>query len=202
MRARQTKSFQNLSFRNDFNIKTSKTKWFFNKKLSKFHPARSCGFLGNPILFSTFLSKGLLRATLSRASNFFNNGCAPARAIIPVKKYHAGHIRFFFARARRNLQKPLGFLRILAPRIIKSHESHRRSSKNACTDFQKIYPRALSESRKKNNGFSTFMLHQLARATFARSFNGVRAPARGHNPCQIIPCGPHARGARPTRPAR
>ena len=33
MRARKTKSFQNLSFRNDFNIKTSKTQWFFKKNV-------------------------------------------------------------------------------------------------------------------------------------------------------------------------
>ena len=86
----------------------------------------------------------------------------------------------------------MGFLRFLAPRIIKSHESPRRSSKNTCANFQNFYPRALSESYK-TNGFSTFMLHELARATFARSFNGLRAPARGHNPLQNIPCGTHAR---------
>ena len=84
----------------------------------------------------------------------------------------------------------MGFLSFSAPRIIKSHESHRRSSKKTCTNFQNFYPRALSEFYK-TNGFSTFMLHELARATFARSFNGVRAPARGHNPLQIIPCGPN-----------
>ena len=50
MRARKTKSFQNLSFRNDFNIKTSKTQWFF-KKMSKFHPARSCGIFKKPMVF-------------------------------------------------------------------------------------------------------------------------------------------------------
>merc|ERR1712203_842698 len=58
MRARKTKSFQNLRFRNDFNIKTSKTQWFFKQKLSKSHPARSCGFLGNPPLFKHFCKKG------------------------------------------------------------------------------------------------------------------------------------------------
>ena len=49
MRARKTKSFQNLSFRSDFNIKTSKTQRFFKKKLSEFHSARSCGAIGTTI---------------------------------------------------------------------------------------------------------------------------------------------------------
>ena len=154
----------------------------FQKKIVKISSRALLRIPRKPTTFSTFLSKGLLRATFSRASNFCNNGCAPARAIIPVKQYHAGHIRFFFARARRNLQKPMGFLRILAPRIIKSHESHRRSSKNTCTNFQNFYPRALSESYKTNS-FSTFMLHELARATFARSFNAV-----ARLPGATIPC--------------
>ena len=43
--------------------------------------------------FSTFLSNGASRATFALTSNCFNNVCAPARATIPCKKGHAGHMR-------------------------------------------------------------------------------------------------------------
>ena len=58
-----------------------------------------------PNTFLTFLSKGLLRATFSRFSNFCNNGCARARAIIPCKKWHKVHMRAAAARAYRNPSK-------------------------------------------------------------------------------------------------
>ena len=150
--------------------------------MSKCHPARSCGFVGNPTLFKHFCQTGfceqlfhVLRTSATTVAHL------PGPSSLSNNTMRDTFV-FFFARARRNLQKPLGFLRIVAPRNIKSHESHRRSSKNTCTNFQNFYPRALSESYK-TNGFSTFVTHELARATIARSFNAV-----ARLPGATIPC--------------
>ena len=57
-RASMSKLYQTHCVCKHFNIKTSKTQWFFNKKLSKSPPARSCGFVLNPPLFKHFCEKG------------------------------------------------------------------------------------------------------------------------------------------------
>ena len=110
MRARKTKSFQNLSFRSDFNIKTSKTQWF-SKKMSKFHPARSCGFVGNPTLF---LNISVKRAF---ASNFFTCFELLQQRLRTCQGHHPCQIipcgtHSFFLRARTpKSSKTIGFLK-------------------------------------------------------------------------------------------
>ena len=64
IRARKTKSFQNLRFRNDFNIKTSKSQWFFKKKCPNFIP-RALSDSHKTNGFSTFMLHKLARATFS-----------------------------------------------------------------------------------------------------------------------------------------
>ena len=64
IRARKTKSFQNLRFRNDFNIKTSKTICFFSKKCQNFIP-RALSESHKTNCFSTFMLHELARATFS-----------------------------------------------------------------------------------------------------------------------------------------
>ena len=69
-----------------------KTQHFLIQQFLKSAPARML----NPSKtngFSTFLSNGASRATFALTSNCFNNVCAPARATIPCKKGHAGHMR-------------------------------------------------------------------------------------------------------------
>ena len=64
IRARKTKSFQNLRFRSDFNIKTSKTQWFFKKTCPNFIP-RALSDSHKTNGFSTFMLHELARATFS-----------------------------------------------------------------------------------------------------------------------------------------
>ena len=141
IRARKTKSFQKLSVRNDFNIQTSKNQWFFNKKMSKSHPARSCGFVGKPTLFKQFCQTGFCEQLFRTSATTVAHLPGPSSL-----SNNTMRDTFVFCARTPKSPKTIGFLRILAPRIIKSHESHRRSSKNTCTTFQNFYPRALSES--------------------------------------------------------
>ena len=60
----------------------------------------------------------------------------------------------------------------IAPQVLEKH----------LHEFSNLHPRALSESYK-TIGFSTFMTQELARATFARSFNAV-----ARLPGATIPC--------------
>ena len=69
----------------ELTLKHQKPHGFSKKKVVKISSRALLRIRRKPNTFLTFLSKGLLRATFSRASNFCNNGCAPARAIIPVK---------------------------------------------------------------------------------------------------------------------
>ena len=108
MRARKTKSFQNLSVRNDFNIKTSKTEWFFKNKLSKYHPARSCGFVRNPTLFKHFCEKGLCE----QLCHVLRTSATTVAQIKFQETLAKNYTKWTFARAMRNLSKTLVFVTI------------------------------------------------------------------------------------------
>ena len=134
--------------------------------------------------FSTFLPKRAFASNFFMCFELLQQRLRTCQGHHPCQIIPCGAHSFFLCARTPKSSKTNGFffLRILAPRIIKSHESHRRSSKKTCKNFQNLHPRVLSESYKIIV-FLTFMSHELARATFARSFNAV-----ARLPGATIPC--------------
>ena len=109
-------------------------------------------------------------------------GTSPCQ-IIPCGPHARGR------RARcRNRLKTNGFPTTSTSDFNKAYEntilSHRRTSE--------ISARAHVLNLKKPMVFQ-HLCYMSSRELLSLSSNGLRAPARGHNPLQKIPCGPHAR---------
>ena len=126
----------------------------FQKKMSKFHPARSCGFLGNPTLFKHFCQKGFCEQLF--------------------------HVLRTSATTVAHLPGPSSL------------------SNNTMRDTCARPPREMPKSLKNQWFFNipvkgAFAGNFRARGELLQRHSRAR---QGHNPCQIIPCGPHARGRR------
>ena len=173
---------------------------FFKQKMVKISSRALLRIPRKHTTFSTFLSKRAF------ASNFFTCFELLQQRLRTCQGHHPCQIipcgtHSFFLRARTpKSSKTNGFLKNFSTAYQKSHESHRRSSKKTCTNFQNLHPRALSESYKII-GFSTFMTQVLARATFARSFNAVARLPGATIPCKKYHAG-HMRASSSRRRRR
>ena len=97
-------------------------------------------------------------------------------------------MRAVAARACRNPYETIGFSRISSYDFNKTYENIRLSHPK----IMKICQRAQAESFK-NHWFFNIPVQRGFAGNFRAHLELLRSRSQGHHPCQIIPCGPHAR---------
>ena len=162
--------------------------------MSKFHPARSCGFVGNPTLFKHFCEKGfceqLFHAFRTSATTVAH---VPGPSSL-AKKKHKVHMRAAAARAPRNPSKHIVISTLSRCDVKKTYENTPLSHPK----MLKICPRAHAESFQ-NQWFFDIPIQRGFEGNFCAHLELLQQRLRaceGHHPLQKMTPSAHRRGRR------
>ena len=163
----------------------------FNKKWSKFSSRALLRILRKHTTFSTFLSKRAFAINFVMCFELLQQRLRSRQGHHPCQIIPCGaHSSFLRARTPKP-SKTNGFLKKFSTAYQKITRISPQVLENNLHEFSKFAP-ARAVWILQNHWFFNIYDTRARASHFRTLFQRRRAPARGHNPLQIIPCGPHA----------